>query len=287
MMDRSSSPEWAPARPASHRSASPESQRSRQLGRASEQTPLLTREERPQEREEEGEELLLNGAARSNDVATASLRSAGQSQSQKKSRRWPSIAALLTLCLLIVVIIIGAFFVPSMVQEYAMQAMVFEPESVAIDSFTATGVRARVQGDFHMDASKVRRKSIRDIGRFATWFAKEVESGESRLGVSLPEYGNLALGYAVVPPIKLNIRNGHDQHLDFITSLEPGEVEGIRRIANDWIEGRLGQLRVQGKIDLALKSGLFSLGRQSVTQTMVFSGQDISLGNLLMWTFKR
>jgi hypothetical protein len=126
-----------------------------------------------------------------------------------------------------------------------------------------------------MDASKVDEKNVRNIGRLATWFAKEVKTGESDLEVSLPEYGNVVLGTAKVPPIKVSIRNGHSTHVDFLTDLQPGDVDGIRRIAKDWIDGRLGQLRVIGKANVPLKSGIFNLGKQMVQQEMTFANDDI------------
>lgn len=167
------------------------------------------------------------------------------------------------------------FVTPAVVQEYAVQAVTFEPTSLSIDSLTASGVRARIQGDFTMDASKVKKKPVRDLGRFGTWIARKVQSGESEIEVSLLEYGNVVLGTADVPSMTLDIRNGHTTRIDFLSDLQPGDVDGIRRIAKDWIDGRLGQLRVLGKASVPLKSGLFNLGKQSISQTMVFANKDI------------
>ncbi|EME38561.1 hypothetical protein DOTSEDRAFT_75917 [Dothistroma septosporum NZE10] len=190
-------------------------------------------------------------------------------------RRWPSLLALLGLCIVVALIIIFAFVAPSAVERYAQQAIVFEPTSLSIDSFIETGVRARIQGNFKMDSSRVKKKSIRDIGRFCTFIATEAETGNADVEVSLPEYGNVVLGTARVPPIKVYIRDGHMTHVDFLTDLEPGDVDGIRRIANNWIDGRLGQLRVLGKAHVPLKSGLISLGKQSIQQEMLFANDDI------------
>jgi hypothetical protein len=183
--------------------------------------------------------------------------------------------ALLLLCVVAALIMVFAFVTPSIVEKYAQQAVVFDPTSLSIDSFTSDGVKARVQGNFMMDASKVDQKNVRNMGRLATWFAREIKTGESDLEVSLPEYGNVVLGTAVVPPIKVNIRNGHSTHVDFLTDLQPGDVDGIRRIAKDWIDGRLGQLRVVGKANVPLKSGIFSLGQQMIQQEITFANKDI------------
>lgn len=189
--------------------------------------------------------------------------------------RWPSLLALLGLCIAAALIIIFAFVAPSAVEQYAQQAIVFEPTSLSIDSFIETGVRARIQGNFKMDSSRVEKKSVRDIGRFCTFIATEAETGNADVEVSLPEYGNVVLGTAHVPPIKVYIRDGHITHVDLLTDLEPGDVDGIRRIANDWIDGRLGQLRVLGKAHVPLKSGLISLGKQMIQQETLFANDDI------------
>jgi len=39
------------------------------------------------------------------------------------------------------------------------------------------------------------------------------------------------------------------------------------------MKGRVGRLSIRGVADVPLKSGLFSLGTQSLSQTMVFGGK--------------
>lgn len=196
-------------------------------------------------------------------------------KSTKDGRRWPTLAAIITLGLLAIAIILGVFFAPAVVEEYAKEALVIEPTNLSIDSFTASGVRARVQANFRMDASRVGNKNVRNIGRFGTWLAREVSSRPSKVEVYLPEYGNILVGTAAVPPVVVDIRNGHNTAIDFLTDLEPGNVEGIRQVANDWLEGRLGQIRVLGKANVSLKSGLFSLGSQTISESLVFEGQSL------------
>jgi hypothetical protein len=237
---------------------------------ASEQTPLLLRESShgATDQSQPTREHSASGLLRA-----LSSRDGGNGKSSQ--RRWPSLVALLLLCVVAALIMVFAFVTPSVVEKYAQQAVVFDPTSLSIDSFTSDGVKARVQGNFMMDASKVDQKNVRNLGRLATWFAREIKTGESDLEVSLPEYGNVVLGAAVVPPIKVNIRNGHRTHVDFLTDLQPGDVDGIRRIAKDWIDGRLGQLRVVGKASVPLKSGIFSLGQQMIQQEITFANKDI------------
>lgn len=167
------------------------------------------------------------------------------------------------------------FFAPAAVEEYATQAVDFKATKFSLDSLTQTGVRVQVEGDFKMDASRVKKKSVRDFGKFGTWIAKEVESGPTDVDVYLPEYGNVLLGTARVPGIKVNIRNGHITHISFFTDLEPGSFDGIRNLANDWLDGRLGQIRVKGKATVPLKSGIFRLGDHSIEESLVFEGNNL------------
>ncbi len=180
-----------------------------------------------------------------------------------------------------ILVILGlGFAAPAVVEEYTKEAMVFEPKGLSIDSFTSDGVRARVQGEFRLDGSRVRRKPVRDLGRAGTWIAAAVESKETTLKVRLPEYDNLLLGTAVIPPIVVSIRDGETTYLDFLTDLHAGNHVGIKHMAKDWIEGRIGSLSIQGVADIPLKSGIFGLGTKKLAETFVFQGTLTSIGQL-------
>lgn len=199
-----------------------------------------------------------------------------QTTPSKRSRwRWPSLIALLLLILGGILILVLVFIAPDVVKEYAEQAAVFEPESVSVDSFTSTGVRARIRGTFSLDSSRVREDHVRNLGRFFTSIVKEVESGESSVEVLLPEYGNIIIGTARVPPVVVSVESWLSSYIDILVELEPGNVDGLRTIANDWIDGRLGNLRVVGKAHVPLKSGIFSIGTQDIHHELVFSGDDV------------
>jgi hypothetical protein len=174
-----------------------------------------------------------------------------------------------------VIIIMLGFFVPEVMEEYAMQATKFELTSVSLPEFTANGAKARIQGVFWMDPSEVERKSVRDLGVFGTWVAGAVESNESTVRVSLPEYGDVLLGTATIPSVKLDIRANRKTYIDFLADLEPGDVTGIRKVADDWLNGRLGSLKVLGEASVKLRSGVLSLGIQTLAHSLVFSGDDI------------
>ncbi len=252
----------------------PPSNHSRHSDESHEDTPLLSRSDdtpRYDRAEYHDEERIPSPAA----TSLRSLQNGHGSTKSKGGRRWPTLVAVGVLGLVVIGIITGAFFAPAVVEEYAKEALVIEPTNLSIDSFTATGVKARVQALFRMDASRVKNQHVRNIGRFGTWIARAVESKESKVEVYLPEYGNILVGTAVVPRVVVDIRNGHTTLIDFLTDLEPGDMEGIRQVANDWLEGRLDQIRLLGKANVGLKSGLIPLGTQSIAESLVFEGQSL------------
>jgi hypothetical protein len=185
--------------------------------------------------------------------------------------------ALTVLSLVILTILGLGFAAPAVVEEYAKEAMVFKPTDLSIDSFTASGVNARIRGDFKLDGSRVGKKSVRDLGRTGTWIVKAIESRELIAEVYLPEYGNILLGTASIPPIIIDIRDGHVTHIDILAHLKPSDkpedIAGLRQVANKWLEGRLDQLRVRGKANVGLRSGIFSLGTHTVSESLIFEGQ--------------
>ena len=254
-------------RPRSQRSqVSTRSKQSRRSETFEESTPLLSRDAD----DRDYGHTLANGEA--STPLPASLRSV-ESGHEKSGRRWPTIVALSLLSAVVLAILGLGFAAPAVVEEYAKQAVVFEPTDLSIDSFTSSGVRARIIGDFTLDASRVQRKPVRDLGRAGTWIAKAVESKESIVAVYLPEYGNVLLGTATIPRMVIDIRNGHTTHIDFLADLVPGNIDGIRNVANEWLDGRLKALRVLAAVDVSLKSGIFSLGTQRISESRLLEGQ--------------
>ncbi|KAK2749596.1 hypothetical protein FQN57_005818 [Myotisia sp. PD_48] len=205
------------------------------------------------------------------DADNISTTGSHSTDSKKKNQlRWPTVIALVLLCLSVIAILILGFAAPSAVKHYVEEAAVFEPKGLSITSFTPSGVRTRVRGSFTLHASRVNNPSVRDLGRFGTWVAREIETSETEVEVSLPDYGNVVLGTVVVPRIKVNIRNGYKNDIDIIAELRTGNVDGIRAVANDWLEGRLGRLSIKGNADVPLRSGILHLGSQSISETLVF-----------------
>jgi hypothetical protein len=163
--------------------------------------------------------------------------------------------------------------VPAAVEEYAKEAAVVEPTNLSLESLTSDGIRARVQANFRLDGGRVRNERVRRIGRLVTWMVGGLDSERTVIDVYLPGYGNLLLGTAAVPPVSVKLVDGQTTAMDFIAELTPGDPEGIRNVANDWLEGRLDQLHVQGKANVQLKAGIIPLGVHSISESFVFEGQ--------------
>jgi len=207
-------------------------------------------------------------------TASSDTRPVRQGPSKWLASRWPSIAALVLLCMFVILIMLLGFIFPDKVREYATQAMTFEPTSLSIDGFTDKGVKARVQGVFKLDSSRVKDQSTKNIGRFGTWIAKEVQTGETKAEVYLPEYSNALLGSATIPGIKVNVRDGQQTHVDFVADIEPGSFDTFGKIARDWMDGKLDQLKVLGKAAVAIQSGLISLPEQVVIHELIFKSMS-------------
>ncbi|KAK1720084.1 uncharacterized protein CLUP02_01165 [Colletotrichum lupini] len=205
----------------------------------------------------------------------ASLASNPPSTTTKSSVRWASVISITVLILLVFGIMAGCFFVPSAVQEYAKQAAVVEPTNLALESITTDGVRARVQANFKLDGSRVQDTTSRRIGKFATWIVRQLGTEQTKVGVFLPEYDDALLGTAVVPPLTISIVDGQTTVIDFIAELSPGDAEAYRKIANEWLDGKLDQLKVLGKANIPLKSGILPLGTHSVSEVLVFEANQI------------
>lgn len=246
-------------RPSSTRSVSPRFvQRDRPFELSSESTPLLARRE---------DDLQSHGTSPAESRNTSSER-----DPKRKSRIGPIPIAILILTTL-AGILLGVFLTPPVVKEYANEAIVFHPTNLSIDSASADGVRTRVQGELVLDANCVRKGAVRGIGRFVTWIAREVETGQSEVDVYLPEYENALVGTASLPSFKINVRNGYVNHVDFLADMAAGDIQGVRTVAIDWLEGKLSHLRVHGEATVHLKSGLLSLGTQALSDTLEFEGR--------------
>ena len=180
---------------------------------------------------------------------------------------------MILLAFLSAVIIIVGFFVPAAVEEYTKEAAVFEPTNLSLESITTTGVRARVQAIFKIDGSRVENDQVRGLGRAATWLVRTLGTEETEITVYLPEYENIVLGTAKVPPLVVDVVDGHITPVDFVVEAVPGNADGIRTIANEWLEGKLDLLRIRATADVQVKSGIIPLGTHSISESLIFQGQ--------------
>lgn len=193
----------------------------------------------------------------------------------KRSRRWPSIIATLLLGILASVVLLVAFLLPPAVEVYAKQAVVLEPTSLSLESITASGLRARIQANFRLDGSRVQDDAARRLGRLTTWVVRKLNVGETEVNVYLPDYDDALLGTAVIPPLVVSLVDGEITLLDFVAELSPGDAESYRTVANEWLHGRLEQLKVLGRASLRVKSGIIPLGTHPVSETVVLEGQSL------------
>jgi hypothetical protein len=225
------------------------------LHTASENTPLLA-DSRP------------NGHG---DPATTPQQS--RSKASLWRRRWPTILGLVVLCTLTVLIMLLGFFVPDAMQQYAIEATTVDVKSV-VPEFTDSGARVRVQASVSLQSSRVRSSTTRKLGVFGTWIAREVETtGESRVAVTLPEYGDAILGTAVVPPLKVTVVDGRSTHLNFTTDLiPPVSIDPLRGLFDDWVKGRLDHVKVAGNVRVALRSGFLRFPSNEIYQALKISG---------------
>ncbi|KAI0850172.1 hypothetical protein F5Y00DRAFT_233802 [Daldinia vernicosa] len=246
--------------------------KSREREDSGESTPLLSNSSTTPRYDGEEDEHHVD----SDDSSPAHPTDASSaSSSTKKSRRWASFIAMFILAALIVVIIVLAFLVPQAIQEYAQQAAVIEPTNLSLESITTDGVRARIQANFHLDGSRVSSNHVRRVGRAVTWVAAQLESEQTKVDVRIPKYDNVLLGSAIVPPLLINLRDGDVTQFDIVADILPGDPEGIRIIANEWFEGRLDELRLNGQADLSLKSGIVPLGTHAISESIVFEANKV------------
>lgn len=224
-----------------------------------ESSPLLSGDDNHHPENEEGERDSLN-------------RSPPKSESRL---RWPSIIAIAILAALTIVVMVLGFLVPPAVKSYAETAAVLEPTGLALESLTPDGIRARIQASFKLDGSRVRDGTARRLGRLATSLVRKIDTEETSVRVHLPNYDNALLGSAVVPPLSINLVDGKTTVLDFVADLSPGDAESLRQIANDWLDGKLQQVKVTGAASLRLKTGILPLGTHEIVESMVFEANQI------------
>lgn len=217
--------------------------------------------------------------SRSNKSATKSKSGGGY--------RWPSIIAITVMGILIVVTIILGFIVPPILREYTEKSAVIEPTDLKIENVTPEGVRARVWSNFRLESDRVEDDKTRRIGKFATMIFRHLKVAPMNATVYLPQYNNLLVGQAAVPELSVNVLDGHNNQVEFLTDLTPGDADDLRTIANDWLDGNIAQLKISGKAPITFRCGIIPFGTHDVIESMTFEGQSLYRTFAAMYFGKR
>lgn len=162
------------------------------------------------------------------------------------------------------------FLTPAIIEQYAKESVTLNVSSISVESFTSEGLQARVKADVMIDAGRVKSGFVRAMGRIGTSVAKKVSTAPGEVHVFLPDYDNVLLGKVLVPTMVLDIRNGYTNELDFVSDVVPGEMDGVRKVVDDFIAGKVKKLRVWGWARLDMRSGILPLGRQLLSETLTF-----------------
>jgi len=240
-------------------------------------TPLLSSSAATPRYDGENDDAHVGDAASVASHATDTI-PAAHARAEAKSIRWPSVIAMIVLAAFALAVIILAFIVPAAIEEYAKQATVIEPTNLSLVSITPNGVRARVQANFRVDAQRVESDHVRRVGRAVSWLAGQLGAEETKINVYLPDFNNVLLGSAGVPPLRVTILDGHNNEVDFVADLIPGDADGIRTLANEWLKGRLSEVRMVGQADVQLSAGVagfIPLGTHSIVESLTFEGQSL------------
>jgi len=218
--------------------------------------------------------------ARSNVTANGAFQTplddaaSGKSIKLPRKRRWATLIALILLCLICIAVLVIGFFAPAAAEQYAREAVTVNVSGLSIESFTPQGVQARVKAKVNVDASRVKNGFVRILGRLGTAIAKEVSTKEGELHVFLLDYDDALLGNASIPPMVIDVRDGHSNFYDFISTVEPVSLDTAQKVVEDYLDGKLKSLEVMGSTRLVMRSGILPLGNQLFMDTMKFEGKS-------------
>ncbi|KAL7269121.1 hypothetical protein RUND412_008231 [Rhizina undulata] len=202
-----------------------------------------------------------------------------RSEKAPRRRKWSTILALCALVAAVCWVLVICFLAPAAAETYAKEAMIFDVSSLSVESFTDNGAEVRVQVTVGVDATRVQNGVVRVLGRSATWIARKVNTADSTLHIYLSDCDNALLGTAKIPGMVIDTRDGKSTRMDFVAEVRPGSLDGIRRLANDYMNGMLEELSLVGETVVGLKSGVVSLGNFKISQGFVFKDLP-SLPNL-------
>lgn len=200
------------------------------------------------------------------------VHAASSVHSPPSPRKWWKIIFLALLSTSVVAILSLRLLAPSAAAQYVREAAIVDVSNLSVESFTDRGVRARIRATVTIDASRVESRAIRAFGVMGTWLTRKISTEESKVYIYLPEYGEAVLGTATAGATVLDIQNGHITTIDFVSEVETGSLDILQSVANDYLNGGLGLVRVRGEADIAFKSGLLSVGAHRISEEMTFEG---------------
>ncbi|EPQ62508.1 Bgt-863 [Blumeria graminis f. sp. tritici] len=189
--------------------------------------------------------------------------------------RWPSISSIIFLGLLMLTIMLSAYILPAALQIYAKEAIVIEPIRISLESITETGLESRIQANVRVEAARVQNPYTRKIGIICSWLLMQVGTQEARVDLYLAGYNGLPVSNLVIPGLKMDVRNGHSKLLDFKAHLSIRNPQSLKLFAGDWIRGKIEQIHIIAKTELFFRSGILSLGSQSISQSIFIKGPNI------------
>lgn len=206
-------------------------------------------------------------------------------------RRWPSIVALMLLCLSCMVILAVGFFAPAVGERYAREAVTFEYRNATLVALESDGAAIRVVGDVRVDAKRVQSNTVRNFGRIATWFVRKVSVGAAKVEVFALDWHHDSdlLGTVLTPPMEVGIGNGVVTTVDVVMRARPGSLELIKALVAAYFKADLWRLRVEGRTEVDLHAGLIPLGVQPLREQITFEGRKRHqpLSNLQQLTLYR
>jgi len=209
--------------------------------------------------------------------------------SDRRKRSWPLwgkicfFTTIFIFILLAIPLIILATLREELAKSFVTQATIINIKSVSLDSLSSNSkaVNIRVKASFGFDASRVEKSSVRNIGRLATGIVRKVYIGDdSTVELALPDYSDENLARVMlVDGLEVDVRDGRMNELEFVSEVMPGsdeqEVENVaKRLVDEIVGGKgMDRLRVKGDANVGLKSGIFSLRKQRIQQTLVLDGE--------------
>ncbi|TGZ80444.1 hypothetical protein EX30DRAFT_307729 [Ascodesmis nigricans] len=164
------------------------------------------------------------------------------------------------------------FTIPTAAERYAEEAAAVKLGGVSVQGFTPKGVNLRVLVDVDVDADRVKNFDARIIGRFGGFLFRKASTDNMNVRLYLPAYGDDLAVQVSVPPIDVNIRNGHSTALNFTTYVELAKMGTVMALVKDALMNKLEVVDVRAETTVKAKAGWFALPEQEITKTLRVDG---------------